>query len=504
MTRVGPRREEMTGLDDDLVQRFRTISLERLARIEAAWSQVLRSLDDVASRQLQREVHTLKGESLVMGFADVNMVCHKLEDLLGVARARGYAVDDDFDLAVNMAIRFMVMLVRKRVGSQLMAIDLPGFVRQIEGILKRHEKPRARTGSMPPMLRASSSARVPPGIRAHLGPPAVDAFLEYSVASGARRDRLRDSWHVLRDLIGVQRAVVTTEQLDKYIASTTALARELGKQIDLDFEIAAAEVTTEVLAAIDVAVLHLLRNAVDHGIEPPAARAAAGKRPSGSIRLRGRLEGGAYLLSAEDDGRGIDFRSVQERAAELGLVPSGTELAHERLVELMCHPGLSTRGEASEVSGRGVGLDAVRGSVLELGGTLTAVSEPGRGTTFTVSIPTPAISAEGHMIRAPGLRFPVVIAPGWRVLDRVHAPMLVDLGVALGIPQSNSISSTVWAFSNGTIEVGLLCGDKPSMVNARRLVTTPSTSVAEVITVDAIEGLLVRPERIPGMSDYRP
>jgi two-component system chemotaxis sensor kinase CheA len=490
----------MTEDGDELVQRFRTIALERLARIEAAWTQVLRSLDDVASRQLQREVHTLKGESLVMGFTDVNMVCHKLEDLLGVARARGYAVDDDFDLAVNMAIRFMVMLVRKRLGSELTAIDLPGFVRQIEGILQRHERPRSRTGSMPPLLRPTTNVRVPPAIRAHLGPPAVDAFLEYAVATGARRDRLRESWHVLRELIGVRRAVISAEQLDKYVASMTTLARELGKRIELRFDIAAAEVTMEVLAALDVAALHLLRNAVDHGIESPAARAAAGKPETGTIRLRGRSERGAYVLTAEDDGRGIDFAGVQARAAELGLAPADTALGRDRLVELMCHPGLSTRGEPSEVSGRGVGLDAVRGNAVELGGTLTATSEPGRGTAFTVSIPTPPISAEGHMIRAPGLRFPVVLAPGWRVLDRGYPPILVDLGVALGLPQSNSISSTVWAFSNGTLEVGLLCGDKPAMVQARRLVTTPPTSLAEVVTVDSIEGLLVRPDRIPGIT----
>ncbi len=490
----------VTAIDDDLVQRFRTVAQDRLARIEEAWAQVLRSLDDVASRQLQREVHTLKGESRVMGFDDVNMVCHKLEDLLGAARAHGYAVDDDFDLAVNMAIRFMGMLVRKKVGSQLSAIDLPGFVRQIEDVLQRQARPRARSGSMPPLARPTASVHVPPALRAHLGPPAVDAFLEYAVAAGPRRDRLRGSWHTLRDLIGVKRAVISAEQLDKYLASTAALARELGKQIELTLEIAAAEVTIEVLAALDGAALHLLRNAADHGIEPPDVRAAAGKPVRGAIRLRGRTEGGAYLLSAEDDGCGIDFGGVQARAAELGLVPGGVELAHDRLVELMCHPGLSTRGEASEVSGRGVGLDAVRGTVVELVGTLTAVSEPGRGTTFTVSIPTLPISAEGPMIRAPGLRFPVVLAPGWRMLDRAHPPLLLDLGVALGMPQSNSISSTVWAFSNGVLEIGLLCGDKPAVVQARRLVTTPATSVAEVVTVDSVEGLLVRLDRIPGIG----
>jgi len=491
----------MTELvDDALVQRFRTISLARLERIEEAWAQVLRSLDELASRQLQREVHTLKGESRVMGFDDVNMVCHKLEDLLAVARARGYAVDDDFDVAVNMSIHFMVMLVRKKVGSQHTAMDLPGFVRQIDGVLQRHERLRGRPSSMPPLVRPTANVRVAPSLRAHLGPPAVDAFLEYAVAGGARRDRLRESWHSLRDLIGVQRAVVSAEPLDKYVASTRSLARELGKQIELELDMEPAEVTVELLAAIDMAALHLLRNAVDHGIEPPDTRAAAGKPACGAIRLRGRIEGAAYVLTAEDDGCGVDFASVQERAADLGLIPHGADLTRERILELMFHPGLSTRSEATEISGRGVGLDAVRASVVELGGTLRATSERGRGTVFTIAIPAPLISVEVPMIRAPGLRFPVVLAPGWRALDRGFPPLVVDLGVALGLPQSNSINSSVWAFSNGTLEVGILTGERPAVVQARRLVPTASSSIAEVITVDSIEGLLVRPDRIPGIA----
>ena len=109
-------------LPDDLVHQFRAVALERLERVEAAWSQVLTSLNDEAATLIHREVHTLKGESRVVGFTDVNLVCHKLEDLLEVARARGYAVDEDFDLAVNMALRFMAMLIRKKVGSHLSGI----------------------------------------------------------------------------------------------------------------------------------------------------------------------------------------------------------------------------------------------------------------------------------------------------------------------------------------------------------------------------------------------
>ena len=489
-------------LPDDLVHQFRAVALERLDRVEAAWAQVLTTLNDEAATLIHREIHTLKGESRVVAFTDVNLVCHKLEDLLEVARARGYAVDEDFDLAVNMALRFMAMLIRKKVGSHLSGIDLPGFIRQIDNILNeaRHEHAgRQRPGSVPPLLRSGSSSRVSPALRDRLAPIAVDAFIEYAVAKGARRDRLRTSWHALRDLIGIQRAVVGAGQLSKYKASVTSLARDLGKQVDVSFELGTAEVTSEMLAAIDTATLHLLRNAVDHGIEPAAQR--GDKQPVGKIRLRGGMRDEGFVLTVEDDGRGIDFERVQQRAVELGLVSSSaTLLERTRLVDLMCHPGFSTRTEANEVSGRGVGLDAVRGSVVECGGTLTATSESGRGTTFTVTIPVPPLSVHGHVIRAPAIRFPVVIAPGWRILNGPpEQPIIVDLGAALGLTPSNSISSTPWFFTNGTLEIGILCGAKPVPVQARRLIATAPTAVAEIATIDSVEGLLLRPERIPGV-----
>jgi two-component system chemotaxis sensor kinase CheA len=484
----------------DLLQQFRTVAIERIERVESAWTQVLTSLDDDAATLIHREIHTLKAESRVVGFTDVNLVCHKLEDLLDVARSRGYAIEEDFNLAVTMSLRFMAMLINKKIGS-MTSIDLPGFVRQIDSILKRHERVRTRPGSVPPALRVVSTPRVSSALRDQLGPAAVDAFIEYAVAKGPRRDRLRQSWHLLRDLLGVQRAIVSAAQISKYQPSVMALARDLGKQVEIHFsELGTAEVTTELFMAIDVATLHLVRNAVDHGIETMAARTAAGKRPVGTIRLRGGMTDEGFVLVIEDDGRGIDFEQVRAKAIDLGLLPESAQVNNDRLVELMCHPGFSTRSEANEISGRGVGLDAVRGSAVDVGGTLTAHSEPGKGTTWTVTIPVPQLTAHGHVIRAPGLRFPVVIAPGWRIIEKPKMPAVVDLGVALGLAPSNSISSTVWAFTNDDLEVGFLCGGRPTQVQARRLVPTPEKSLAEVATVDSVEGLLIRPDRIPGVG----
>jgi two-component system chemotaxis sensor kinase CheA len=490
------------AIADDIVAQFRTTALARVEAIEQAWSSVLASLAEDASLTIQREIHTLKGESRMVGFTDVNMVCHKLEDLVDVARARGYAVDDDFDLAVTMALRFMAMLIRKRVGADLSGIDLPGFVRHIDNVLKRHEHTgRGRPGSVPPLLRPSLSTRMTTLLRTQLGPAAVDAFIEYAVAHGPRRDRLRSSWHLLRDMIGIQRAVVSAAQLGKYKPSVLSLAKDLGKDIEIVFEIATSEVTTEVLAAIDVAALHLVRNAADHGIEQPDVRAAAGKRATGTIVLRGGPRDGDFVLEVEDDGSGIDYERVHARAIELGLVPEGAALDPERLVDVMCHPGFSTRTEANEISGRGVGLDAVRGSAVDLGGSLTAQTTRGVGTTWTMKVPVPTLAVRNTAIRAPGLRFPIVLDPVWQPLSgHPKLPIIVDVAAALGLAPSNSISTSIWWFTNGELEVGLQCGGRPAPVDARRLITTPATSVAEVATVDSVEGLLLRPERIPGVA----
>ncbi|MEO8703969.1 MAG: ATP-binding protein [Kofleriaceae bacterium] len=489
----------MSFLPPDIVHQFRTVAVERIERVEAAWAQVLTSLNDEAAVRIHREIHTLKAESRVVGFTDVNLVCHKLEDLLDVARARGYAIDDDFDLAVNMALRFMVLLINKKVGA-MSGIDLPGFVRQIDSILKQHEHHRrSRPGSVPPALRSVASPRMTRVLRDQLGPAAVDAYLEYAVAKGARRDRLRTSWHLLRDLLGIQRAVISAAQISKYQPSMLSLARELGKQVEVHFEIGTAEVTTEVFNAIDTATLHLLRNAVDHGIESPNVRTALGKRAVGTIRLRGGMQPDGFTLTVEDDGRGIDFERVRAKAIDLGFLPDNTTVGEDRLVDLMCHPGFSTRASADEVSGRGVGLDAVRGSAVDVGGSLTARSQRNLGTAWTVTIPVPQLAAHGHVIRAPGLRFPVVIGPDWRLLDRPTLPTIVDFGVALGLAPSNSISSAVWAFTNDVHEIGFLCGGRPMPVQARRLVATAATALAEVGTIDSVEGLLLRPDRIPGV-----
>ena len=487
------------GIPEDLVQQFRSVALQRLERIESSWASVLSSLDDEAAVLIHREIHTLKGESRLVGFTDVNMVCHKLEDLLEVARARGYAVDEDFDLAVNMALRFMAMLVRKKIGAQLQGIDLPGFIKQIDALLvdarAEQRMPRSTTGGMLAMLRKdAATVRVPSALRSRLAPIAIDSFVEYAATKGTRRDRLRVSWHSLRDLIGVQRAVIGAGQLAKHRANALTLARELGKELEVVFEIETAEVTTDMLAAIDAAVLHLVRNAVDHGIESPATRAAAGKHSVGKIHLTCGVRGDKLVVVVQDDGRGILIDEVVARAIDLGLV-APNEAARDKWFDLVCRPGFTTRTEASDLSGRGVGLDVVRGAISNIGGTVSASTSNNAGTTWTVEVPLPELTIAGHVLRVQHVPFPLVIDEAWRLTETSPGAPVIDVALRLGLTE-DAAGEPPRYLTNGKLTVGIVSDRAPQPAQARRLVAVAPPSFAEIVTLDTVEGLLIHPERM--------
>ena len=484
-------------IPEQLVQQFRVVALERLDRVETAWGTVLSSLDDESAELIHREVHTLKGESQMLGFADVNIVCHKLEDLLEVARTRGYAVDEDFDLAINMALRFMAMLVRKKVGSQLQGIDLAGFIRQIDGLLAEVKpETRRRSTGMPPVSRRDpTTQRVPQAIRASLGPIAVDIFIEYAVSRGPRRDRMRTlvafAARSDRDPARGDRPRSAREAQGR---GPRARARDLGKQLEFTLDVGTAEVTVEMLAAIDTAVLHLVRNAVDHGIEPPEDRVAHGKSPAGNIVVRCGVRDDQLVLVVKDDGRGVDLEEVLDRALALGLTASSTVDARDKWFEWVCQPGFSTRLEAGDVSGRGVGLDAVRAAITDVGGTLTATTVDGQGTVWTAVIPLHKLTVHGMVFRSAAVPFPIVVDDSWRLAPATPDAPVLDLGVKLGLVEQGSGEPRY--ITSGTRTIGIAADRPPTSAQVRRLVVVRPPAFAEIVTLDMVEGLLIHPERL--------
>ena len=190
-------------------------------------------------------------------------------------------------------------------------------------------------------------------------------------------------------------------------------ATACGKQARLELVGESTEVDRSVLEGVAGALTHLVRNAVDHGIEDAAGRLAAGKPAVGTVSVRAREERNTLVLEVADDGAGIDIDGVRRRGVELGLV-SAEEAAAAGL-DLVFRPGFSTAGRITEVSGRGVGLDAVTAAVEALQGSVTLATEQGAGTTFTVTLPLTLATTRCLVLRAAGRTMALPLASVSRV-----------------------------------------------------------------------------------------
>ncbi|MEH6543650.1 MAG: chemotaxis protein CheA [Porticoccaceae bacterium] len=177
------------------------------------------------------------------------------------------------------------------------------------------------------------------------------------------------------------------------------LNRALGKQVKLKFTGESTELDKTVLEKIGDPLVHLVRNALDHGIEMPEQRRATGKEENGIIEVKAFYQGGSILIEVSDDGGGLNTDKILQKAKEKSLVDEEAELTTEQIKNLVFEPGFSTTEEVSNISGRGVGMDVVRRNITDLGGRVEVRSEQGRGTTFTIKLPLTLAILDGQMVQ---------------------------------------------------------------------------------------------------------
>lgn len=185
------------------------------------------------------------------------------------------------------------------------------------------------------------------------------------------------------------------------------LAVASGKQVEIDLQGQETDLDKSVLEAIKTSLLHLVRNAVDHGIESPDEREKAGKPRTGQVVLKAAHEGGAVAIEVRDDGRGLDSETILKRAIDAGLVTEeeATSLTTAQIEQFVFRSGFSTAREVTNVSGRGVGLDVVRANMESIGGSIEMQSEPGESTTFKIKIPLTLAIVSVVLIRLGNQRF---------------------------------------------------------------------------------------------------
>ena len=214
----------------------------------------------------------------------------------------------------------------------------------------------------------------------------------------------------IRDTTLDLRMVPVDELFSRFPRFVRDQADRTGKEIELRIDGQETRLDRTIVERLADPMIHLIRNAVDHALETPEERAAAGKSRVGRITLSAGHEGDRVAIKVEDDGRGLDRERIVKKGVERGLIPPNTPPDDPRVVSLIFEPGFSTRDQVSDMSGRGVGLDVVRDSVRALRGSLSVESAPGRGTSFTFRLPLTLALIDGLLIETGGGRYVVPLA----------------------------------------------------------------------------------------------
>jgi two-component system chemotaxis sensor kinase CheA len=174
---------------------------------------------------------------------------------------------------------------------------------------------------------------------------------------------------------------------DRFPRMVRDLAKARGKDIHLEIAGAETDLDKTIVDEVGEPLMHLVRNCIDHGIEPPDVREAAGKPRHGTIKLNAYHEGNQVIIEISDDGGGIDLQRVRDKAIRMGVIDESARLSDREIIELIFTPGFSTADAVTDVSGRGVGMDVVKKNILHLKGVFDVDSVPGEGTTFTMKLP---------------------------------------------------------------------------------------------------------------------
>ena len=349
-----------------------------------------------------RFVHTVKGNCGFFEFPRLEALSHAAEDALADVRAGRRHADGPMVTAVLAIIdRIGEMIAQIEAGDELLPGDDSGLIAALE-VGAEGPSPVATPAEGPG--RAASAPRTI-RLSVELLDRVMSTVSDMVLARNELARRLRESptdvpvdgaFERLSAIIADMRDAITRTRMQRIENLFVALPRmvrdlsaELGKQVLVDIEGGDVELDREMIEMIRDPLTHIVRNAVDHGIELPAERLKAGKREIGILSVSARQSGNQILIDIQDDGRGIDGRKLVEKAIASGSIDkaAAAELSERDQLALIFEAGLSTAKKVTSISGRGVGMDVVRSNVERIGGIVEVDSTPGEGTRMTLRVP---------------------------------------------------------------------------------------------------------------------
>jgi two-component system chemotaxis sensor kinase CheA len=410
----------------DLLPLFLSEARDRLEKLSILLGSEVLSVED--GKQARRELHALKGASRMMRLTELSELCHQAEELLDPPRpeqrlkwiesidrlaacvaeleratSEGVSEPDrkgppatsttgssapardpqrstaEGDAELRVTTQMLDVLTDRSARLRVLAVAASNRVERLFQLARLAQSGVSEASPQQVLATLSTSLRQ----------IAIDSESEQR-----RLERLAD-----RQLEALLRLQV--QPLRPFLLSLARHARELaramGKEIEVAVESQHSHLDRRIIDALREAFVHLVRNAVDHGIEDPGERQSRGKPRTGHLRLEAWPESNRVRIVVSDDGAGIDPETVRHSAARFGMLDDdeAARLTRDECLQLVCQPGFSTREQATELSGRGVGLDAVASAVRGIGGSIWLDSQPRQGTTITLDVP---VSRRGERI----------------------------------------------------------------------------------------------------------
>ncbi|MBT9547945.1 MAG: chemotaxis protein CheA [Candidatus Sericytochromatia bacterium] len=383
-----------------------------------------------------RTVHTIKGSCGWLGLNRLESVVHDGEDLLVCLREEKVAITTAIVttlLEMFDAIREILAHI-STTGSDESSKDYSSLVQALKALqspvsLAAHQPAEPKTISAEPISAAPTVQRQQTAAESiRIDVKLLDKLMNLVGELVLTRNQMLQFTNTQEDAaftITTQRLNLITSELQEGVMKTRMqmigliwnayprlvrdLALECGKQVSLEMDGKETELDRTMIDAIKDPLTHIVRNAIDHGLERPEERIAKGKPPMGRLTLRAYHEGGHVNISIQDDGAGIDPEKLRERALQKGLIQASdaAQMSDRALLNLIFLPGFSTAEKVTNISGRGVGMDVVKNNIEAVGGMVELISEKGKGSTFKIKIPLTLAIIPALMVISQNERFAI-------------------------------------------------------------------------------------------------
>ncbi len=388
-----------------------------------AFDKALLSLEKNGNKEVILNVlgslHTLKGNSGMMGFESLKLYIHQIEEILKRTNNDELELVQAVDMLFDSAnvVRNALQSIAKEASCNP---DLTGHIlsleKRMEGEYAGYEKEAVDLASylgvrtdtikvdfkrLDDLLNLVGELVI---FKTRLNQ--IERDIRETINSKSLSKELNDGLELMgKTIAGLQEGIMRARMLpvsqvfNKFPRMVRDLSKSQGKELHLAFEGEDTELDKTVIDELEEPLMHILRNSIDHGIETPKERTAKGKSPQGRIKLSASQESNYIIIKVEDDGKGIDYEQVRESAVRKGLIKPEDPFDKESILSLIFSAGFSTKQEATDISGRGIGLDVVSKNISRLNGQIIVESAVDKGTAFTIKLPLslaiiPALMAE--------------------------------------------------------------------------------------------------------------